>query len=176
MQRTGTTLILRLTRGDPPGRCLEDSIFQGERPPDPPKAEVTAPKIREKTGHGPTAGSTAQSEQMWNHNGSLVRLVSKGTARRFYYESPREGMLREGVAPGTLLFEGTRRGDTYSGRAYVFSAVCGSRSYAVSGTASSDDRVVTMVGQAPRLNVACEVVGYRPDTLVFVYLGPKGRF
>jgi hypothetical protein len=100
-----------------------------------------------------------------------MRLVAEGPARRFYYETPRESLLHEGVTPGTLLFEGVRYGDTYSGTAYVFSRGCGRWSYAVSGTVSNDDRVVTMAGQAPRLNASCEVVGYRSDTLVFEYLG-----
>ena len=37
-------------------------------------------------------------------------------------------MREEGVTPGTLLFDGVRNGNNYSGRAYVFLRGCGSRS------------------------------------------------
>ena len=113
----------------------------------------------------------AVNTRMWNHNGSTMRLVAEGGVRRFYYENPRQGVRSEGVSTGTLLFEGTRSGNIYSGTAYIFTSRCGKRAYSVSGSVSNNDRLVTMVGQAPRLNSACQVVGYQSDNLIFEYLG-----
>ena len=109
----------------------------------------------------------AQAPRLWNHNGSTMKLVSNGVQRQFYYENPRQGMRDEGVRRGTLLFEGTRTGNGYSGTAYVFLRGCSPKGYHVSGTISDDERSVTMYGQAPRLNAECRLVGYRSDELVF---------
>jgi uncharacterized caspase-like protein len=104
---------------------------------------------------------------MWNHNGSTMRLITDGARRRFVYDNPRQGIREEGVTSGTLLFDGTRSGDNYSGSAHIFSSRCGRRAYRVSGSVSSDQRTVTMAGQAPRLGRNCETVGYKDDELVF---------
>jgi hypothetical protein len=108
-----------------------------------------------------TAGHAAS---LWDHNGSIVSLEASGADRKFYYQTPRAGMP---VSPGTLLFEGRRNGNRYSGTAYIFSKACGSQGYAVSGNVSADDRRVTMQGKAPRRDTACRVIGYRDDVLVF---------
>lgn len=81
-------------------------------------------------------------------------------------------MHAEGVTSGTLLFDGARSGDNYSGTAYIFSGRCGRR-YAdqVSGNVALGEQSVTMHGQAPRLNAACRVNGYRSDELVFELMG-----
>lgn len=107
---------------------------------------------------------------LWNHNGSTMRLVADGSHRRFIYDSPRQGMRDEGVTAGTVLFDGNRNGERYSGTAYVFSGSCGLRAYRVQGTVSADQRWVTLRGQAPRLATNCAQIGSRPDELVFELL------
>lgn len=109
----------------------------------------------------------------WNHNGSLMKLIADGARRQFVYDAPRDGMLAQGVAPGTLLFEGTRSGSAYNGTAYIFSKNCGARPYAVSGTVAADDRSISMVGRAPRINSACQVFGYIDDTITFELVEPR---
>jgi hypothetical protein len=109
--------------------------------------------------------------RFWNHNGSTMKLVTDGARREFYYENPREGMREEGVTSGTLLFEGSRNGNSYSGTAYVFLRGCGRRGYRVNGSVSNDDRIVKMYGQAPRLDAGCKLIGYRADELVFELIG-----
>ena len=76
-------------------------------------------------------------------------------------------MKLEGVRPGTLLFDGDRRADAYTGTARIFSRQCGPRTYQVTGAVSDNDERVTLYGNAPRLNLACQAVGYRQDILVF---------
>ncbi len=109
-------------------------------------------------GNGPT---------YWNHNGSTMKLVADGARRRFYYEDPRPAIRDSGVASGTLLFDGSRLGTTYSGTARIFSSRCGTVRYTVSGPIGEDERSVTLFGQAPQLGASCEVTGYRADTLLF---------
>ncbi len=116
----------------------------------------------------PPAAAPASGPTLWNHNGSIVLLVANGSSRRIYYQDPRQGMRDEGVANGTLLFEGTKTGDTYTGTAYVFSRQCGTLPYAVSGTIASDQRSFVMRGMAPRLSTRCKVLGTRSDELVFM--------
>ncbi len=104
---------------------------------------------------------------LWDHNRSIMRLVANGENRQFVYETPRQGMANEGVTSGTLLFEGVRNGDTYSGTAFVFRRQCGSTPFEVSGTVAADERTVTMTGDAPRVDGSCRVIGHVSDTLVF---------
>src|SRR5208282_89917 len=71
---------------------------------------------------GSSLSSLVQKGNPWDHNGSIVSLYLSGKERYFFYSSPRPGLS---VRRGTLLFNGTRSGQTYDGTAYVFSAVCG---------------------------------------------------
>jgi hypothetical protein len=107
----------------------------------------------------------------WEHNGSVVYLTADGAKRRFYYDAPRAGLDAIGVKRGTLLFEGRKDGDRYSGTAYLFSQKCGLQAYAVSGPVASDQSqiTITLSGQAPRLDATCKQVGLRNDNLVFRY-------
>jgi hypothetical protein len=106
----------------------------------------------------------------WDHNGSVVYLSASGAARKFLYDAPREGMQAAGARKGSVLFEGRRAGNRYSGTAYVFASGCGSFAYAVSGDVLNGDRQVVMSGQAPRVDrETCKIVGYRSDRLVFDY-------
>ena len=106
----------------------------------------------------------------WTHNGSLVYLTAEGDGRSFYYERPREAIRAAGAEPGTLLFQGQRRGSTYSGTAHIFAGRCGAIPYDVRGSVSNQDRRVTMEGQAPSaISQNCQVTGYRRDVLVFDY-------
>jgi hypothetical protein len=51
MKRLGTKLTVRLTKSDPPGVCLEDSVFELVQPPPPPQpaAEPRLPPKTERT-------------------------------------------------------------------------------------------------------------------------------
>ena len=118
----------------------------------------------------PSAGQGRAS--LWDHNGSVMRLVANGDNRQFFYQSPRQGMINEGVTTGTLLFEGVRNGDTYSGTAFVFRRQCGSFPFEVRGTVAGDERTVTLVGSAPRIGADCRVTGHVSDTLVFRLAAP----
>lgn len=113
----------------------------------------------------PAPASRAAS--FWDHNSSVVALEASGNRRRFVYHHPRRGMAEAGARPGSLLFEGARMRDSYSGTAYVFAGRCGRYDYPVSGIVQNDRRVV-MNGLAPRIDPRdCSLIGHRPDVLVF---------
>jgi hypothetical protein len=109
----------------------------------------------------------AEAQSTWTHNGSLVSLSADGSARQFIYQDPRPAMREVGVAAGTVLFRGNRRGNNYTGTAYVFSSRCGALPYAVTGFVSSDDRQVVLHGTAPQVDTNCRVVAGRDDVLTF---------
>ncbi|TGD97149.1 hypothetical protein [Methylobacterium nonmethylotrophicum] len=133
--------IPHVANGPPPG------LNPGPRAPAPPAAG--------------TGGS------YWEHEKSVMMLVADGARRRFYYHRPRPGLAEAGARSGSLLFDGVRRGNTYSGRATVFAGACGTFDYLVDGTVVADRHVV-MRGTAPRIDRrTCEVVGYRADELAF---------
>lgn len=113
--------------------------------------------------------SSAASSSEWVHNGSTVELIANGTARTFVYKVPRPGLP---VSPGTVLFDGTRRGDEYSGRAFIFHKGCEPFPYLATGGVSADGQTVRMTGDAPRLDAMCRVVKSVPDELVFTLVPP----
>jgi hypothetical protein len=121
----------------------------------------------------PTAAApSTPSRSLWQHNGSVMYLAADGASRRFYYDTPREGLDSVGVKRGTLLFEGQKNGDQYSGTAYFFSKICGPGTYAVSGPVASNESqiTITLSGKAPRLDANCKQIGARDDVLIFTYM------
>ncbi|WP_456668379.1 hypothetical protein [Bradyrhizobium sp. USDA 3240] len=112
-------------------------------------------------------GSAQGTSTRWDHNGSVVSLSASGARRQFHYQIPAADLLQIGVQPGTLLFDGRREGDKYSGTAYVFSKMCGALPYITAGPVAPDQRAVTMYGKAPIVNSSCRVIAYRDDVLVF---------
>jgi hypothetical protein len=116
---------------------------------------------------GALAAFAQSPPSTWEHNGSTVQLFANGVKRQFYYQDPRPAMQQEGVLAGTLLFDGQRTRNQYSGTAFIFSGACGAVGYPVSGQVSADDRHVTLNGNAPRLDAYCRVIGSRPDVLMF---------
>jgi hypothetical protein len=114
-----------------------------------------------------TDGAAQGASTRWDHNGSLVSLSATGARRQFHYQSPAADLLQIGVQPGTLLFDGRKVGNTYSGTAYVFSKVCGALPYTTEGPVTPDQRTVTMYGKAPIVDSTCSVIQYRDDVLVF---------
>jgi hypothetical protein len=115
-----------------------------------------------------------QGASFWLHNGSVVTLEADGESRRFIYHQPREGVAKAGAKAGSILFQGIRSGDSYSGTAYLFSLRCGPQSYEVSGKVSADQRLVTLSGQAPVLGKDCRVRRQKTDTLEFRFMPELG--
>lgn len=107
---------------------------------------------------------------LWNHNGSIMRLVAAGKDRTFMYENPRPGMRKAGAKQGDVVFEGRREGQTYSGTAYIYSKSCGRQGYAVTGRVAEDDRSIVLEGEAPVLGDGCNVKATKRDELRFDYV------
>ncbi|MCB8837825.1 hypothetical protein [Aurantimonas sp. VKM B-3413] len=114
-----------------------------------------------------TSGALADS--CWNHNGSLMRLQASGNHREMTYERPKASLRRAGVMPGTLLFDGVKRGNSYDGTARVFSSGCDPLEYHVSGPVSADQLRITVTGTRDVYD-NCRATGRRTtDRLVFTY-------
>ncbi len=115
--------------------------------------------------------SAAWADSCWTHNGSVVRLKASGNDRWFYYEKPKASLVAAGVRKGTLLFNGVKSGNWYSGTARVFSRYCpGSPlEYAVEGPVNAKQTRVTVSGSR-EVHEECQPTGRRTtDTLVFNY-------
>lgn len=112
------------------------------------------------------------AETYWNHNGSVMRLLSESDERVFVYDKPSQRMINAGVSSGDVLFEGQRRGNRYYGTARVFSKYCDSPlTYSVSGTVSPDQTKITMTGKREVFTSGCRATGkFTKDTLVFTYM------
>ncbi|MEP4031788.1 hypothetical protein [Roseibium polysiphoniae] len=113
----------------------------------------------------------ALADSCWTHNGSLMRLQAQGNQRWLSYERPRQQLQAAGVRRGTLLFDGYKTGDWYSGTARVFSKYCPGNplTYAVEGPVRGDQLQVTVRGTRQVFR-QCQPTGrYKTDTLVFIY-------
>lgn len=121
----------------------------------------------------PPAGTAArQGDTLWDHNGSVMRLIANGKRRQFIYERPRPGMYRAGARSGHVLFHGARSGNHISGTAYFYSRRCGRVSFRAEGTVQNNERFVFMRGYRPRLSRSCRRIGRgKRDDLAFSYLG-----
>lgn len=113
----------------------------------------------------------AIADSCWDHNGSIMRLQAQGNQRWLSYEVPRNVLRNAGVHSGTLLFNGTKNGNWYSGTARVFSKFCPGNplEYFVEGPVRGDQLQVTVRGNREVFN-RCQPTGrYTTDTLVFTY-------
>lgn len=112
------------------------------------------------------------ADSCWNHNGSVMRLTASGSGRAFYYEAPRSGLRNSGVYSGTLLFNGNKTGDWYSGLARVFSSACPGNplEYWVEGPVLQNPLRVVMSGTR-EVHRNCQPTGrMATDQLVFSYM------
>ena len=126
-------------------------------------------KTPETSAAAPAATQVSQQSR-WEQNGSIVHLSANGATRQFYYDAPRGELIATGVKSGTLLFDGNKKGSSYSGTAYAFTNLCQPKGYSVNGSISEDEKQVTLRGKAPELNAGCKVTGYRDAVLVFTYI------
>ncbi|MEM8839513.1 MAG: hypothetical protein AAGE89_15580 [Pseudomonadota bacterium] len=113
----------------------------------------------------------ARADSCWTHNGSMMRLQAQGNQRWFSYEQPRQVLWNAGVRPGTLLFNGRKSGNWYSGTARVFSKFCPGQplEYFVEGPVRGDQLQVTVSGQRQVFR-NCQPTGrWTNDVLVFTY-------
>ncbi|SMX47413.1 hypothetical protein MAA8898_03652 [Maliponia aquimaris] len=116
--------------------------------------------------------SQAAADSCWDHNGSIMRLTDQGNNRWFWYETtPHRWQAQAGVYPGTLLFNGAKNGEWYSGTARVFSTSCpGSPlEYYVEGPVLQNPLRVQVSGRR-EVYEYCQPTGrWTSDTLVFTY-------
>lgn len=113
----------------------------------------------------------ASADSCWDHNGSLMRLEAQGSNRWFYYEEPRSVLRKAGVRSGTLLFNGRKNGNYYSGTARVYSKFCPGEplKYSVEGPVRSDQLQITVRGRRGIFS-QCQPTGRtKSDKLVFTY-------
>jgi hypothetical protein len=94
------------------------------------------------------AHSASSEPTLWDHNGSVVYLVAKGSSREFYYKEPRQGMLEAGAHAGSLLFQGNAENGRYVGTAYIFHRNCEQFPYQVSGPILDNYERVVLMGQS----------------------------
>ena len=116
--------------------------------------------------------TTASADSCWNHNGSVMRLVAEGNNRWFYYENPKQVLRRAGVRQGTLLFNGRKQGNFYSGTARRFSKYCPGEAleYHVEGPVRRVQLKVTVEGRR-EVYKQCRQTGRKAwDSLVFTYM------
>jgi hypothetical protein len=116
----------------------------------------------------PPGSLSLQSGTRWNHNSSTMRLTLQGDRIMISYDQPRQGMIDEGVRPGTVLFDGRRAGNRISGTSYVFDRHCNSGiPYSDDGVISNDREIVLSGRKVPTQLLDCKPVAYRIDPSIF---------
>ena len=103
---------------------------------------------------------SALAYDLYDHNGSLMRLDDRGGRVTISYQNPKRGLAKHGVRPGTVLFRGRFEGRGLAGVAYVFRKGCEPAAYNVAGPAVGGGRIY-LSGAAPiRPQGSCRVTGY----------------
>ena len=118
------------------------------------------------------SSNSANADSCWDHNGSVMRLQAEGNKRWMYYEIPREVLRNAGVQQGTLLFNGEKNGNWYSGTARRFSKYCigDPLEYFVEGPVRKDQLQVTVRGTR-EIHKKCQPTGrLAQDELIFTYI------
>ena len=108
-----------------------------------------------------------EGRSLWDHNGSIMYLVGKGSSREFYYQKPRPGMLEAGAHPDDLLFKGQLNDGQISGIAYIFNAQCGQVPFHVKGPVLDSGSKIVLTGPAPHVGRNCQATGEYASTLEF---------
>ena len=104
---------------------------------------------------------------LWDHNGSVVYLLTLGAAREFHYKEPRGEVVEAGARSGALLFRGTVANGQFAGTAFIFDRRCGQLPYPVSGPILDHDERVVLTGEAPLVGAKCRVQGHFTEVLEF---------
>jgi hypothetical protein len=115
----------------------------------------------------PRGSLSLSLDSRWTHNGSVMRVTSQGDKIKILYDRPRQGMIDEGVKPGTVLFDGVRNGNRLSGTSYVFDRHCSPIPYADDGVMSSEREIVLSGRRVPTQLSDCRPVAYRIDPSIF---------
>jgi hypothetical protein len=116
------------------------------------------------------ASAQPEPTSRWEHNGSIMRLLSNKNERRFIYERVSPRIASVGVQKGTILFDGGRTKQGYEGIAHSFSTRCGPQTFRVAGAVAPDQRSVTVRGQRLRLDDNCRAVGAQDEILTFQFV------
>lgn len=115
----------------------------------------------------PHGSLSLSSESRWIHNDSVMRITAQGDKIKILYDRPRQGMIDEGVRPGTVLFDGVRNGNRLSGTSYVFDRHCSPIPYSDDGVMSSEREIVLSGRKVPTQLSDCRPVAYRIDPSIF---------
>ncbi|MBO0902091.1 hypothetical protein [Jiella sonneratiae] len=103
---------------------------------------------------------TALAFDLYEHNGSLVRLTERNGLVTISYQNPKSSLRKLGVRNGTVLFTGRFKGRGLAGTAYVFRKGCQPAPYDVAGPATGGGSIY-LSGAAPvRARGSCAVTGY----------------
>lgn len=117
------------------------------------------------------AATSVSADSCWSHNGSMMRLQAQGNNRWLSYEAPRQVLWNAGVRPGTLLFNGQKNGERYSGTARVFSKFCPGNplEYYVDGPVLQGPLRIVIRGSRQVFQRCVPTGNSTYDELVFVY-------
>ncbi len=122
-----------------------------------------------------TAWAQECETEFYNHNGSQMRAERCGGELSIWYEVPRSGIVRQGVQPGTLFFNGfiANNGsvELIAGTARVFKNGCAPAEFSVEGQYNADGLPgadpIYLEGQAPVRRNGCQPNGFRREVLEF---------
>lgn len=98
------------------------------------------------------------ADYFYDHNGSRMRVNITGAKVNIFYADPRVGLARNGVVPGTLLFDGRVSNNYLEGMTRIFHPSCGVVDYFVYGD-FRPGRDFKLNGAAPVLSgMSCRIV------------------
>ena len=122
------------------------------------------------------SAALAGSIDIYEHNGSVIEWAVEGRNATARYSRPKDILVRAGISPGTVLFEGRYDDDRIVGTAFAFKPGCEPAGYEVAGTI--DEQRIVLRGPGPKRDPnSCRVTGYSLDSphavLVFTFAAKR---
>jgi hypothetical protein len=137
--------------------------------PQAPGAPAIAPANPPGLAVDPEKAVTDNRTSNWNFFGSKMYMTTQGAQRRLFYDAPRESLSNLGITRGSLLFEGTLNQSKLTGQLIAYASNCPVLQYPATGTLSADGLRITLVGNRPTRDSACNVIGQKAVTLVLEF-------
>jgi hypothetical protein len=123
----------------------------------------TSAALESNPGEAPGAWASAY--------GSTYTIRMVGSKTLVTFEKPSDVNRSAGVKEGSVMFEGTKDGNTYNGVIYIYSPNCGSFKEQIRADISDDQSSVTFHIKSLQLDSSCHIVKQSDANMTLVYSG-----
>ena len=119
------------------------------------------------------SSSAMADDRLWSYGSSTFRVASETPGElTIRFEHVGNALDREGVVPGTPIFQGTSDGHHLRGASAHFRKACGTLNFDVSGLYDLDGGMIFLAGKIPVRANGCRVERYLDIVMKFTTIEP----